>query len=54
MNLDVLDLRGHLETPTDQKRVCLESLVQGENLEKMVLLAFLALREPRATGAFLG
>lgn len=54
MNLDFLDARDHLETPTDQKRVCLESLVLWENLGKMVLLAFLALREPRATGAFRG
>lgn len=54
MNLGVPDPWGHLETPMDQKRVFLESLVQGENLAKMVLLASLALREPRATGAFLG
>lgn len=38
----------------DQKRVHLESLVLGENLEKMVPLASLALRDPKATGAFLG
>lgn len=54
MNLDLLDQRGHLETPMDQKRAHLESLVLGENLEKMVPLASLALREPKAAGAFLG
>lgn len=54
VNLDLLDPRDHLEIPMDQKRVRLESLVLGENLEKTVLPASLALREPRATGAFLG
>lgn len=54
VNPDLLDPRGHLETPMDQKRVRLESLVLGANLEKMVPLASLALREPKATGVFLG
>lgn len=54
MNLDLLDPRDHLETPMDQKRVLLESLVLGENLEKTVLPASLALREPREPEAFLG
>lgn len=54
VNLDLRDPRGRLGTPMDQKRVHLESLVLGENLEKTVLLASLVLREPRATGAFLG
>lgn len=54
VDLDLLGPRDHLETPMDQKKVPLENLVLGENLEKTVLPASLALREPRATGAFLG
>lgn len=54
VNLDLRDPRARLGIPMDQKRVHLESLVLGENLEKTVLLASLVPREPRATGAFLG
>lgn len=38
----------------DQKKVLLAILAHRGNLEKMVLLVFLALREPKATGASLG
>lgn len=48
---DLLDPQGHLENLTDQKKVLLENLAHRENLEKMVLLVFLALRDPKAAGA---
>lgn len=38
----------------DLQKVLLENLAHRENLEKVVPLASLALREPRATGASLG
>lgn len=48
---DLLDPQDHLENLTDQKKVLLENLAHRENLEKMVLLVFLVLREPKAAGA---
>lgn len=51
---DLLDPQDHLENLTGQKKVLLAILAHRGNLEKMVLLVFLALREPKATGASLG